>query len=122
MTWKKGQSGNPGGRVGVPAEVRELARKHTPEAIERLVHWMRSSDARASVSAANAILDRAFGKPVQATAELTSNNEFSHLSDEEFNEQFKELAAELGFCIVSTDKPINGRNRPSSQAAVRRPS
>ena len=113
MTWKKGQSGNPGGRVGVPAEVRELARKHTPEAIERLVHWMRSSDARASVSAANAILDRAFGKPVQATAELPYNNEFSHPSNEELNEQFKEIAAELGLCMVSADKPINGRNRPS---------
>jgi hypothetical protein len=25
MPFKKGQSGNPGGRVGVPAEVREMA-------------------------------------------------------------------------------------------------
>jgi hypothetical protein len=75
---------------------------------------MRSSDARASVSAANAILDRAFGKPVQATAELPYNNEFSHPSNEELNEQFKEMAVELGLCIVSPDKPINGRSRPSS--------
>ncbi len=42
MTFRKGQSGNPGGRVGVPAEVRELARSHTKEAIERLVYWMKS--------------------------------------------------------------------------------
>ena len=65
MTWQKGQSGNPGGRVGVPAEVRELARKHTPQAIDRLVHWMNSDNASASVAAANALLDRGYGKPAQ---------------------------------------------------------
>ncbi len=65
MTFRKGQSGNPGGRVGVPAEVRELARSHTKEAIERLVYWMKSDNAHASVAAANAILDRGYGRPAQ---------------------------------------------------------
>jgi hypothetical protein len=65
MPFKKGQSGNPGGRVGVPAEVRDLARQHSTEAIERLIHWMKSDDGRISVAAANALLDRGFGRPAQ---------------------------------------------------------
>ena len=65
MPFKKGQSGNPGGRVGVPAEVRDLARRHSTEAIERLIHWMKSDDGRISVAAANALLDRGFGRPAQ---------------------------------------------------------
>ena len=65
MPFKKGQSGNPGGRVGVPAEVRDLARQHSTEAIERLIHWMKSDDGRISVAAANALLDRGYGRPAQ---------------------------------------------------------
>jgi hypothetical protein len=56
MTWRKGESGNPGGRVGVPAEVRELARAHTKDAIDRLAHWLKSDNPNASVAAANALL------------------------------------------------------------------
>ena len=40
MPFKKRQSGNPGGRIGVPKEVRELARTHTEDAVNRLVFWM----------------------------------------------------------------------------------
>ena len=38
--FKKGQSGNPGGRPKVIAEVKELARAHTGDAIETLVSIM----------------------------------------------------------------------------------
>jgi hypothetical protein len=64
-TFRKGASGNPRGRPKEAAEVKALAREHTKEAIERLVHWLRSDDARASVQAANALLDRGHGKPIQ---------------------------------------------------------
>jgi len=66
MPFVKGKSGNPGGRVGVAPELRAAARTYSMEALETLVKWMRSDDARASVLAANSILDRAYGKPVQA--------------------------------------------------------
>ncbi len=49
----------------MPPEVRELARSHTKGAIERLVFWMKSDNPSASVAAANAPLDRGYGKPAQ---------------------------------------------------------
>jgi hypothetical protein len=65
--FKKGQSGNPGGRPKVVAEVKELARAHTGEAIETLVSIMKNPKAApaARVSAANSLLDRGYGKPPQ---------------------------------------------------------
>jgi len=64
--FQPGQSGNPGGRPKANDEVKELARQYTVPAIERLVYWLASENAKASVSAANALLDRAWGKPAQA--------------------------------------------------------
>jgi hypothetical protein len=65
--FQKGRSGNPGGRPKVVAEVKELARKHTGKAIETLVSIMANPKAApaARVSAANALLDRGYGKPPQ---------------------------------------------------------
>jgi HEAT repeat protein len=65
MPFRKGQSGNPGGRVGVPAEVRNLARRHSKEAIEWLIYWIKSEDGRISLAAASALLDRGLGRPAQ---------------------------------------------------------
>ena len=64
--FEKGQSGNPGGRPKENDEVKEAARQHTVEAIEKLAQWMRSDNPKASVSACTALLDRAYGKPAQA--------------------------------------------------------
>lgn len=66
MAFKKGQSGNPGGRPKALDDVKDLARKHTREAIDRLVTWMRSDNAKASVSASATLIDRGWGKPAQA--------------------------------------------------------
>lgn len=69
--WKPGQSGNPGGRPKEVAEVREAARRHTAEAIQTLVTIMRNGTPdRARAAAAEALLDRAWGRPLQP-AEVT---------------------------------------------------
>ena len=59
----KGQSGNPGGRSRAPLDVQQLAREYTSEAVLALVEALR--DPRHKVSAAVAILDRAWGRPQQ---------------------------------------------------------
>jgi hypothetical protein len=55
-------------RAKIVTEIRSLARSHTRTALNVLVGVMRSKDATAAakVSAANAILDRGWGKAVQA--------------------------------------------------------
>ena len=63
--FQPGNSANPGGRPKSLVEVMDLARQHTPQAIATLAGWMTSEDAKASVAACNALLDRAWGKPQQ---------------------------------------------------------
>lgn len=65
----KGSSGNPGGRPKLPDDVkhvRELARSYTMNAIEALVQTLGDGGWAAKVAAANALLDRGWGKPEQA--------------------------------------------------------
>lgn len=66
--WKKGVSANPGGRPKTEKEVRELAQEMSVEAVHTLGNVMRNEEAdlRVRVAAANAILDRAIGRPAQA--------------------------------------------------------
>jgi hypothetical protein len=71
--WPKGVSGNPGGRPKSVGHVQELARELTATAIETLTEIMtnpKCTDA-ARVSAANALLDRGHGKPLQQS-EITN--------------------------------------------------
>ena len=59
-----GVSGNPCGRPKDEARVAELARSYTAEAIDTLVELMRyGKDDRVRGTAAQALLDRGWGKP-----------------------------------------------------------
>jgi hypothetical protein len=68
-----GKSGNPGGRPRSLASVMHEARKHTGPAISTLVKLMKTARSESvKLGAASAILDRAWGRPIQAL-QLDSN-------------------------------------------------
>ena len=72
-----GKSGNPGGRPKDEHRVGELARSYTLEAIETLVDLMRhGKDERVRGTAAQALLDRGWGK---AKVEVVSNADGGYL-------------------------------------------
>ena len=65
--FRQGVYGNAGGRPKVIGEVRDLAREYTAEAVETLASIMRNpkSPTPARVAAAQALLDRAWGRSAQ---------------------------------------------------------
>ena len=66
MPFIKGQSGNPGGRPKENSVVKKLARDHGESAINKLVELLGCGVPGTELAAANALLDRGYGKPAQA--------------------------------------------------------
>ncbi len=68
----KGVSGNPGGRPLAAREFAERCREYGPEALKRLLYWMRNDDKpRESVLAARTIIERGYGLPMSAENTMT---------------------------------------------------
>ena len=101
--WKPGQSGNPAGLPKGFRDVRAAARELTQEAVDRLAFWMRSDNAKASVSAAVAIINRGWGMPqqnVKATVthlrNMSDNELIGFLSGDDEGERGEGIAEAQG--------------------------
>ena len=88
--FRAGHSGNAGGRPRDEHKVAELARSYTTEAIDTLVDLMRhGKDDRVRGTAAQALLERGWGKPRVEVAT-------THKSDpESFIEALQEVAKKV---------------------------
>ena len=62
----KGSTPNPGGRPKTVAAIRDLAQMRAPEAFERVLELTKSTDERVALAACQEVLNRAYGKPMQA--------------------------------------------------------
>lgn len=81
--FEKGKSGNPGGRPKTPPEVKAMFEAKGPEAFKLLSEHLTHEDARIAQAAALAILDRAYGKPVQQIEQNTTLKKASELTNDE---------------------------------------
>lgn len=115
--FQPGQSGNPGGRAKVNKRVREMARAHTEEAVQALVDALKatkafyagndsglveSPDHATRIHAAQALLDRGWGKPIAEDVvtkldadELDAGEDLSKLTAQELADMALEMARAL---------------------------
>lgn len=70
-----------------------IAREAAPKAIERLVTLVSDPDPRVAIDAAKHILDRAVGKPVAMTADVTDR--LDEFTDDELDAAITELRQRL---------------------------
>ena len=89
MAFKPGQSGNPGGRRGVPAEIRKKLDDLLPVAVDELVALLKSDDERIRMAAVKESLDRCLGKAPQTI-------EVSDMTDDEIRAELRRMAIESG--------------------------
>ena len=66
--FKKGQSGNPGGKKPIPEDIKAMLRGATPDACRLLCETINDTGARLElrIKCSEIVLDRVYGKPQQA--------------------------------------------------------
>jgi hypothetical protein len=72
-----GHSGNLSGRPKVVGEIQKIAREAAPAAFAKVVTLVENADPRVALAAAQEILNRAFGKPMQQVQSEVTKIDYS---------------------------------------------
>lgn len=116
--FQAGRSGNPGGRSKRDVDLRKLARSYTAEAVGALVHIVRNSrSSSARARAAQALLDRGWGKPVQPNAFTDIEGNDRLLPAEERNQL--EVARRMAYVLA---EGLRALPAPAQQPAAEKDS
>ena len=83
-----------------PTASRELARKHAPEAIQTLANIAKKGTPGARISAAIALLDRAYGKPPQFNHQRC--HQLSRKAVDMSDDELAAIAARAKLTVVTT--------------------
>lgn len=95
--YREGAGRPRGAKNKATLELKGLAQQHAEDALKTLVEIMLSAESsdKARVAAANAILDRGFGKPHQSIdAEITGT--IADITDDELDKRIIEIAKQTG--------------------------
>jgi hypothetical protein len=98
----QGRSGNPGGRPKAALDVQALAREHTTAAIRTLVEALR--DPKLKVAAAQALLDRGWGKPAVQIHAQSESTVLHLLAAQQVGDA---LLTELGVSPTASAEPLS---------------
>src|SRR5436190_21833137 len=91
MKFRKGKSGNPGGRPKVLGELQELARRHAPEVIAELARLaLKARSETARIAAGRELLDRGFGRARQSVEVSVPETDIVHIMLEEIDSRNRE--------------------------------
>ena len=105
FTFKRGESGNPGGRTVAYAECRRLCREASQRAAERLVELIESADERIALMAADKVLERAWGKPQEVPPDR--DHDIRKLPPDQRKQRILELLAIAAALQVPEDHEAN---------------
>jgi hypothetical protein len=110
--WQPGQSGNPAGRCRAPYDIAARARLVGPKCIDVLEKLLQDADPRVRFGAATALLDRGYGRPVQAIASSDNAESLTFLHLIAARAVSRQLADERPMINGNNPVTINGHAEP----------